>query len=580
MPVSGNRLDRGSEIAGYRVDERIGHGGMGIVYRVTNIALNRIYALKVLTPELAEDDLFRQRFQREMRIAASLHHPHVVGIHYAGEQEGLLFLAMDYVHGTDLRELMIKDGALHPERAIELLTQVASALDAAHGSGLVHRDIKPANILITIRDGEEHAYLTDFGLAKRSDTMSGLTVQGSVVGTVDYMAPEQVTGEDTDARSDIYALGCVLYQMLTGKVPFERETSIATLFAHVHDPPPPLDGPVADAYPELRAVLERAMAKTPADRYLSAGDFARDAAAGLRGTRYTSAQSMVATGEARPTSAEFATAAETPTPAATPDVGAQTPSDPSRPAATRVESSTMLPGAEPAPARGDNGGPSGGGGWLRRYRWPALGLLLVAAAAVAAVIVLSSGGPTGKPQLFEAILRPVPDNHVAGSGTAAVRLQGNLATITVDATGLLNGAAHAMHVHALGQGICPPPSAARLYNGHRAISTTDGLRYFGPMAIALTLTGDTSPNSMLAASRYPSTGDIHYQRTIPVSTSTANAIRNGSAVVVVHGIDYNHNGVYDNVLDPSELDSALPQEATAPALCGTLLNPQSVREVG
>jgi predicted Ser/Thr protein kinase len=581
MPVSGNRLERGSEVAGYRVDELIGHGGMGIVYRVTNVALNRIYALKVLTPELAGDDLFRQRFQREMRIAASLHHPHVVGIHYAGEQEGLLFLAMDYVHGTDLRELMIKDGALDPTRAVELLTQVASALDAAHGSGLVHRDIKPANILITIRDGEEHAYLTDFGLAKRSDTMSGLTVQGSVVGTVDYMAPEQVTGEHTDARSDIYSLGCVLYQMLTGKVPFERETSIATLFAHVHDPPPPPEGPVADAYPEFRPVLERAMAKKPADRYLSAGDFARDAAAARRGTRYTSAQSIVATGEARPIGGDPATPAGRPAAAAAPGVRPEPSRDASPLAASWVDTSTTIPGAEPPPAPGDQKGPDVGRGRLRRYKWPALGSLLVAAVAIAAGIALSSGGaPTAKSQLFEAVLRPVPDDHVTGSGTAAVRLQGNLATVTVDATGLLNGAPHAMHVHAFGLGICPPPAAARLYNGHRAISTTDGLKYFGPMAMALTLTGDTSPNSMLAASRYPSTGDIHYQRTIPVSTSTANAIRHGSAVVVVHGIDYNHNRVYDNVLNASELDSALPQEATAPALCGTLLNAQSVREVG
>jgi serine/threonine-protein kinase len=227
----------------------------------------------------------------------------VVAIHYAGEQEGLLFLAMDYVHGTDLRELVIKDGALEPVRAVTLLTQVASALDAAHSKGLVHRDVKPANILITVRDGEEHAYLTDFGLAKRSDTMSGLTVEGNVLGTVDYMSPEQVTGDKTDARTDIYSLGCVLYRLLTGKVPYERETTIATLFAHVHDPPPALEGPVAEQYPELKPVLERAMAKKPEDRYLSTGDFARDAGAALRGTRSALQQTMVATGDALPAAA-------------------------------------------------------------------------------------------------------------------------------------------------------------------------------------------------------------------------------------------------------------------------------------
>jgi serine/threonine protein kinase len=580
MSVSGSRLERGSQVAGYRVDEPIGQGGMGIVYRVTNVALNRIYALKVLTPELAEDEKFRQRFQREMRIAASLHHPHVVGIHYAGEQDGLLFLAMDYVHGTDLRELMIKEGALDPARAVELLAQVASALDAAHGNGLVHRDIKPANILVTIKDGEEHAYLTDFGLAKRNDTMTGLTVQGSVVGTVDYMAPEQVTGDAVDARSDIYALGCVFFRMLTGKAPYERETSVATLFAHVHDPPPPLESPLADTYPEFRPVLERAMAKQPAGRYLSAGDFARDAAAALRGTRYTSTQSMVATGDARPAGLERATPSQ---PQRSADALEAAPEGTGglSGAATRPGSSTTLAGTPPPPPPGDAGGAPGGGGWIRRHRWPALGLLVVVAAAVAAVIALASGGSsTGKPLLFEAVLHPLRVNHVSGSGTAAVRLQGDQATFTVDATGLLNGSPHAIHVHAFGEGICPPASAARLYNGHRAISTTDGLKYFGPMVTALTVTGDTSPSSMLAATRYPATGTVRYQRTITVSKNVASALRNGSAVVVVHGIDYNHNGVYDNVLDRSELDGALPQEATAPALCGTLLNTQTVGENG
>ncbi len=213
-----------------------------------------------------------------------------------------------------------------------------------------------------------------------------------------------------------------------------------------------------------------------------------------------------------------------------------------------------------------------------------LGALLLAVAAVAAVIIATSGG--GSPSaatpgtVFEAVLRPVPDNHVTGSGTAAVRLHGNLATVTVDTSGLLSGSPHSMHIHAFGEGICPPPSAAHLYNGHLAISTTDGIKYYGPMVTALTVSGDTSPNSMLAFTRYPSTGNIHYQRAIPVSTAVANAIRNGNALVVVHGIDYNHNGIYDNVLNRSELDGALPQEATAPALCGTLLDVGKVGESG
>jgi hypothetical protein len=178
------------------------------------------------------------------------------------------------------------------------------------------------------------------------------------------------------------------------------------------------------------------------------------------------------------------------------------------------------------------------------------------------------------------VLRPVPTNHVTGTGTAAVTLHGDQATVTVDTSGLLNSASHPIHLHAFGLGICPPASAAKLYNGHLAISTTDGLKYYGPMAAALTLSGDTTMNSMLAFSRYPTTGDIHYQRTITLTTTAANAIRNGNAVVVVHGIDYNHSGHYDMVLNRSELDSAVSQDATAPALCGTLLNPASVGESG
>jgi hypothetical protein len=576
----GRRLERGAELGGYRIDELIGQGGMGMVYRVTNVALNRIYALKLLSPELAADGPFRERFQREMRIAASLHHPHVVGIHYAGEQDGLLFLAMDYVHGTDLRELVIKDGALDPVRAVTLVSQVASALDAAHSRGLVHRDVKPANILITVRDGEEHAYLTDFGLAKRSDTISGLTVEGNVLGTVDYMSPEQVTGDKTDARTDIYSLGCVLYRLLTGKVPYERETTIATLFAHVHDPPPVLEGPVAEQYPELKPVLERAMAKKPEDRYLSTGDFARDAAAALRGTRTTLSQAMVATGDALPADAGSAAPSE---PAPETAISPGPPPQPgvALPPGVAPPGDAPPPGAAPPPPPWSPGGPGDGfGGWLRRHRWPALGALVVLVAAVVVVIVLASGGSSSKAQLFEAVLRPVPDNQVTGNGTAAVRLQGDTATVTVDVVGLLNGASHQMHIHAFGEGICPPASAAHLYSGHLAISTTDGLKYYGPMAAALTLSGDTSPNSMLAFSRYPTTGTIHYQRTITITGATAKAIRNGNAVVVVHGIDYNHNGRYDYVLNKSDVDSAVPQEETAPALCGTLLNPQTVGETG
>jgi predicted Ser/Thr protein kinase len=559
MTLRGARLEQGAELGGYRVEEQIGHGGMGIVYRVTNLALGRMYALKVLAPELAEDEQFRVRFQREMRIAASLDHTNVVRIHYAGEQDGFLFLAMDYIDGDDLRRVILRDGAVDPARAVEILSQIASALDAAHAKGLVHRDIKPGNILLATRDGEERAYLTDFGLAKRSNTMAELTMTGTVVGTADYMAPEQVMGEATDARTDIYALGCVFFQMVTGKVPYEREKTLATMFAHVHDPPPPLTAQLAEQYPEFSPIVERALAKQPRDRYLSAGDLARDAAAALIGGRYTGPASMVATGDARPASM---TATKSGATAATPQ---------------RVPGTATIDPAPSAPA-----GPAhdGGGGRRRRYWWAGLGAAAVVAAAVVAIVLLTSGGSSSGPgQLYEAVLRPVPDNHVTGSGTAAVTLHGDTATFTVDVTGLVN-ASHPMHLHAFGEGICPPASAAQLFNGHLAISTTGGLKYYGPMAAALTLSGDTSMNSMLAFSRYPSTGTIHYQRTIVLSTAAATAIRDGTGVIVVHGIDYDHSGHYDNVLNRSELDNAVTQDATAPALCGTLFNPQSVGESG
>ena len=214
---------------------------------------------------------------------------------------------------------------------------------------------------------------------------------------------------------------------------------------------------------------------------------------------------------------------------------------------------------------------------LKRYRWPAVGVLVLVAGAIVAVVALSSSSsPTVPPgHGFESAAHPVPTNRVTGDGTAAVRLDGNVATVTLDTNGLLNGSAHAMHIHAGGQGICPPASAARLHNGHLAISTTDGIKFYGPPEVALTNHGDTSPKSIVDFPRYPAVGDIRYQRTLTVPRGVADAIRAGNAVIVVHGIDYNHNGIYDNVLDRSELDNALPGEATAPALCGPLLSTQT-----
>ena len=616
MPVRGDELERGRVIGGYRVDELISRGGMGLVYRVTHVALNRIYALKVLDPALGEDEQFRERFRREVRIAASLNDPNIVGIHYAGDDEGLLFFVMDYVTGTDLRQVLLKDGAIEPVRAVDLLEQSASALDAAHRRGLVHRDVKPANILITVRDGQEHAYLTDFGLAKKFDTATGLTAKGHLVGTVDYMAPEQITGAHTDARTDVYALGCVFYQMLSGKVPYERDNSIATLFAHVNDPPPPLADEVRDTHPAFSAVLEKAMAKESGDRYFSAGDFARAATAALQGLGYSAPPTIVGTGEAAP----FSSAESAPSTVGSGETGApiapiapiapvgSTPPSESMPGPTaqadsvegQVAPATREPSAQagqtvsaatasetraaetiPPTAAGDGGrDPGGPGGALRRYRWPALAALVLIVVVVVAVIALGSGGsskPQGQP--FGAAAQPVPTNHVTGSGTANVRLNGDVAAVTIDTNGLLNGSPHAMHIHAGGKGVCPPASAARSHNGHLAISTTDGIKFYGPPQVSLTSSGDTSPKSIVDFARYPTVGAIKYTRDITVPPGIAAAIRAGNAVIVVHGIDYNDNGIYDDGLDRSELNHNLPGEATAPALCGPLV-PTQTADIG
>jgi serine/threonine protein kinase len=625
MEVRGDQLERGMVVAGYRIDEMISRGGMGVVYRATNVALNRIYALKVITPELAQDDQFRQRFMREMRIAASLHHPNIVGIHYAGEHEGLVFFVMDYVNGTDLREILVKYGPVDPTRAVDLLERLASALDAAHGRGLVHRDVKPANILISVQEGEEHAYLADFGLARKADNVTGLTAKGIMVGTVDYMAPEQVTGEHTDARTDIYALGCVFYEMLTGEVPYERDNSVATLFAHVNAPPPRLEGELSQRYRGFTPVLEKAMAKDPAGRYLSAGDFARDAAAALGGTRDTSDPTIVGTGEASPLAEPDKTAevaqpdeimspihpdeegapgqltkvippaatvspppAEVPAPARPP---ALAPDEPEEALAAGSPSTRVRGGARevpPSSAVAAGGGGRGGNGAPRpRYRLPGLAALVVIIGAIVAVILVTSSGsskraatstsassnatrsskPAGQP--FASTEAPVPTNRVTGSGKATVQLTGDVATVSLDTQDLFDGK-HLLHIHAGARGLCPPASAARLHNGHLSISTGDGLPFYGAVKTSLTTRGDTSGNSLLAFPRYPSTGDVRYTRRIKLPPGVVGAIRAGNAVVVVHGIDYNDNGVYDNGLDRSDLNPNFPGEETAPALCGTL----------
>jgi DNA-binding beta-propeller fold protein YncE len=297
----GTVLAPGAIVGGYRIESVAGRGGMGIVYRATQIALDRPVALKLLATDLAQDEAFRERFQRESRLLASIDHPNVITVHEAGEHEGRLFIAMRYVVGTDLRELIKAEGGLEAQRAADLLAQAAAGLDAAHARGLIHRDVKPANILIDGRDGAEHAYLSDFGLTKQvGSSAAELTATGQWVGTVDYIAPEQVLGHHVDARADVYALGCVLYTALTGNVPFERPSAIATVFAHVNDPPPSLREALPNVPLALDAAVTRVLAKDPDDRFQSAGDLGRAAVAAACGDTVPTSDQTVARGDAAP----------------------------------------------------------------------------------------------------------------------------------------------------------------------------------------------------------------------------------------------------------------------------------------
>lgn len=271
-------LDVGSIFAGYRIEGICGQGGMGLVYRATQVELERPVALKLIMPEFADDSEFRQRFKRESLLAASIDHPNVIPVYEAREANGLLFIAMRFVRGTDLRSLMKQEGPLDLHRAVRVLEQVAAALDAAHAEGLVHRDVKPANILIT--DRTEHVYLTDFGVSKRLTATTGATRTGQLVGTLDYIAPEQIEGLGADRRSDVYALGCVLFHMLAGEPPFAHDTEAALLYAHLSNEPRRVSELATGVPPQLDDVIARAMAKNPNDRFDSAGEFAR-AAAGL-----------------------------------------------------------------------------------------------------------------------------------------------------------------------------------------------------------------------------------------------------------------------------------------------------------
>ncbi len=275
----GGLADPGSlaQIASYQTVEEIGRGGMAVVYRARDVRLGRWVALKVLSEDLARDDAFRRRFIRESRAAATVDHPNIIPIFDAGEAGGVLFIAMRYVGGQDVHHLLNRTGPLPAARATGIVAQVAAALDAAHACGLVHRDVKPANMLLggLAEDGsEDHVYLSDFGISKTSQATTNLTLTGQVLGTLNYLAPEQIEGRTVDGRADAYSLACAAFEMLAGTPPFRRDQSLAVMWAQLSAPPPALTSQRPDLPAAADQVMFRALAKAPEDRYPSCRAFA------------------------------------------------------------------------------------------------------------------------------------------------------------------------------------------------------------------------------------------------------------------------------------------------------------------
>ncbi|MEA2323173.1 MAG: hypothetical protein QOD81_3023 [Solirubrobacteraceae bacterium] len=592
-PAELPRLEPGSIFAGYRIEGLIARGGMGVVYRAKDLDLDRPVALKIIAPEYTQDETAVARFKSEARVAASLEHPNIVPIHRGGEFEGVLYLAMRLVPGTNLRGVI--DGApMALPRVGKILCEVADALDAAHERGLVHRDVKPANILVSGKGESEHVYLTDFGLTKRLGSSGDLTRPGAWVGTPDYVAPEQIQGHDIDGRADVYSLGCVLYEMVTGDVAYPKDSDVAKLWAHVADPPPLPSTKRPALVPAFDEAVAKATAKDPDDRYRTAGEFAEAARAAI--DEQLSLERRHERGAAGDPGDDLLQPTRDSALGTRDEVFVESgpPLRDGAPAVARYD--PMPPPAAVTPGRAarvdrtggydddDGGGGPVGDGWLRDHRTPLLGGVAAVAAAVVAFLLLSGGSsstknsvgsgkaavaPTG--QRASGALGPVPTNHVTANGNAVMRLNGNVATITLTTDRLLDGASHALHIHAGAKGRCPPARVASLHNGHMSIATKSGVPFYGHPLTSMTLRGDTSPKSILAFNRFPKTGRIRYTRKINVGPVVASYIRENNAVVVVHGIDYNHNGLYDGTLDRSDLNRSLPGESTAPALCGPLV---------
>jgi serine/threonine protein kinase len=256
-------LSPGSTIAGYEVEAVVGSGGIGILYRARQLRLNRPVALKLVDAEVAAEPVVRERLRREARTVAALDHPNVVPLYEAGEEAGTVYIVTRWVDGTELGALILRDGPLRPRRAARIAAQIASALEVAHEKGLIHRDVKPSNVLLT---SEDHVYLTDFGLTKRAESASGFTAAGQMLGTIDYVAPEQIEGGEAVPRGDVYGLACVLYEMLTGAAPFAGGGGMQKMWAHLNAEPPSVREQRLDVPEQLDDVIRRGLAKRPGDR--------------------------------------------------------------------------------------------------------------------------------------------------------------------------------------------------------------------------------------------------------------------------------------------------------------------------
>jgi streptogramin lyase/tRNA A-37 threonylcarbamoyl transferase component Bud32 len=279
----GAQLGQGVTFANHRIEAEIGRGGMGVVYRAHELALDRERALKVVADELASDPRFSQRFRREARLAASVDHPNVIAVHQAGEVDGLPYLSMSLVEGPDLGTLVDATGPMDPGRAGVLITQVAAGLEAAHARGLVHRDVKPSNVLVADHDGGERAVVTDFGLSRLVGEDQGITQTGDFLGSTDYVSPEQIEGEGVDGRADVYSLGALAFFLLTGHAPFAGRSEAAKLVAHVNADRPRPSNAGAPSSPAIDDAVVRAMAVEPSERFATPTAFADAFAAGVAG---------------------------------------------------------------------------------------------------------------------------------------------------------------------------------------------------------------------------------------------------------------------------------------------------------